>query len=97
LVISFNTSTIGEYTIKSQATALSDTKLKNMYIQCTFGSGAGTGAIYQSIDSNLTASVTQVNGKYVITIPASITLALTLNDGLVQAPQNFSFSCNGVR
>jgi hypothetical protein len=71
--------------------------LKNMYIQCTIGSGAGTGAIYQSIDSNLAASVTQVSGKYVITIPSSITLIRTLNDGLAQAPLNFLLSCNGVR
>jgi hypothetical protein len=97
LVISFNTSTIGDYTIKSQVTALSNTKLKNMYIQCTIGSGAGTGAIYQSVDSNLTASVTHINGKYVITIPSNITLTRTFNDGLAQAPLNFLLSCNEVR
>ena len=97
LVISFNTSTTGDYTIKSPVTALSNTKLKNMYIQCTIGSGAGTGAIYQSVDSNLTASVTQVGGKYVINIPSSITLTRTLNDGLAQAPLNFLLNCNGVR
>jgi len=95
--ITFNTSTVGNYSIKSQNTALTNTKLKNMSIQCTIGSGVGTGAIYQSVDSSLTATVTQADGKYVITIPSGVTLTRTVNDGLAQAPTTFVLTAEKVR
>jgi len=97
LIMTFNTSTTGEYVIKSQTTTLSDTKLKYMHVKCIVLSGAGTAAWYESTDGNLKASVTQVDGKYVVTIPTGTELTRTYNDGLTQAPNNFVLLADRVR
>jgi hypothetical protein len=59
--------------------------------------GLGSGAIYESVDSNTTATVKQVDSKFVVSITTPVTLTRTLNDGLAQAPQNFALSSNEVR
>jgi len=97
LIMTFNTSTTGEYGIKSQTTTFSDTKLKYMHVKCIVLSGVGTAAWYESTDGNLKASVTQVDGKYVVTIPSGTTLVRTYNDGLTQAPDNFVLLADRVR
>lgn len=93
----FNTSTVGTYTIKSQNTVFSNVTLKTMYIRCYVSNAAGSGAMYESIDSNLTATVTQVEGKFVVTITEPVTLTRILNDNFPQAPQTFTLKCNKVR
>ncbi|WP_412476241.1 hypothetical protein [Flavobacterium sp. TBRC 19031] len=97
LTIIFNTSTTGNYTIKSQTSVVSNTTQKIMDIRCIVSNGLGSGATYESIDSNLTATVTQINGKFVVLINEPITLNRTSNNGLSQAPQTFTFRCNNVR
>lgn len=97
LTITFNTSTTGSYTIKSQTSVVTNTIQKIMSIRCIVSNGLGSGATYESIDSNKAATVTQVNGKFVVLINEPITLNLTTNNGLSQAPQTFTFRCNNVR
>jgi hypothetical protein len=97
LVIAFNTSTTGTYLVKSENSVISNTTQKLLDIRCIVSDGLGNGASYSSIDSNLSATVTQVNGKFVVTITEPVTLNLTMNDGISQAPQTFTFRCNNVR
>lgn len=96
-VPTFNTSTTGTYTVKSQSTVFSNVTQKTMYIKCLVSNGLGNGAMYESIDSNLSAIVTQVDGKFVVSITEPITLTRIYNDGFVQAPQTFTLTCNKVR
>ncbi len=97
LILTFNTSTTGDYIIKSQTTTLSNSTLKYMHIRCIVLNGVGTAATYDSTDGNLTASVMQVGGKYVVTISTSTSLTQTLNDGLVEAPNSFVLTADKVR
>lgn len=97
LILTFNTSTTGDYVIKSQSTTLSNSASKYMHIRCIVLSSVGTAATYDSTDGNLIASVTQVDGKYVVTISTSTSLTQTLNDGLVQAPNSFVLTADKVR
>ncbi len=96
-VITFNTSATGTYIVKSINTVASDVTAKTMSIQCNVTNGSGSGAIYESVDSNTTATVKQVDSKFVVSITTPVTLTRTLNDGLAQAPQNILLSCNEVR
>ncbi|UPT69850.1 MAG: hypothetical protein M0D53_11985 [Flavobacterium sp. JAD_PAG50586_2] len=93
----FNTHTTGTYTVKSQNTVFSNVTLKTMYIKCFVSNGLGNGAMYESMDSDLTATVTQVDGKSVVTITEPVTLTRTYNDNFPQAPQTFTLTCNKVR
>ncbi|MEJ7646071.1 MAG: hypothetical protein WKF87_15865 [Chryseolinea sp.] len=95
--MTFNTSTTGEYVIQSQTTALSNSELKYMHVKCIVLSGAGTAAWYESTDGHLKASVAQVDGKYVVTVPTGTELTRTYNDGLTQAPDNFVLLADRVR
>jgi hypothetical protein len=97
LQISFNTSTTGNYTIKSENTTVTDDDLKYMDIQCVVINGSGNTAIYKSIDTNKTATVSQIEGKYVINVPETISLTRTSNNGFNEAPDTFVFKCNKVR
>lgn len=97
LIITFNTSTTGNYTVKSQNTVVSNTTQKLIDIRCIVSDGLGNGASYSSIDTDLSATVTQVNDKFVITISEPVTLNRTTNNGIPQAPQNLTFRCNNVR
>lgn len=93
----FNTSTVGIYTIKSQATVFSDVTQKTMYIKCMVSNGSGGGAMYESLDSNVNATVTQVDGKFVVTITEPVTISRIYVDNFPQAPQTFTLKCNKVR
>lgn len=97
LVITFNTSTTGTYLVKSENSVVSNTTQKLMSIRCIVSDGLGNGATYASADSNLSATVTQENGKFVVQISEPVTLDRIMNSGLVQAPQTFAFRCEYVR
>ena len=97
VAITFGTNDVGTYTVKSQNTTLSNVLVKNMHIKCTIASGTGTGAIYDSSDSNITVNVTKVDGKFVIDIPLGITLTRTLNDGMANPPTNFILTAQKIR
>jgi hypothetical protein len=68
-----------------------------MDIQCVVINGSGNTAIYKSIDTNKTATVSQIEGKYVINVPETISLTRTSNNGFNEAPDTFVFKCNKVR
>lgn len=97
LVLTFNTSTTGYYTVKSLNSLVSDVLLKNLSVRCIVTDVAGHGAVYESVDSNVTAIVAFADGKFVISIPQAITLTRLINDDLVNAPETFSFKCNEVQ
>lgn len=92
----FNTSLTGVYSVKSENTVVSFDNLNYMTISCFVSDGAGHGAMYKSIDSDITATVTKVNDKFVVTVPTGITLTKTLDDGLVNAPVTMTFKSNKV-
>ena len=95
-VFYFNTHLPGDFTVKSNNTwASSD--LKYMNIKCTVGDLAGKGAVYESTDSNVTTTVTKVDGKLVVTAPNEIILTKTFDDGLANAPATIIFKCDRVR
>lgn len=96
-VTTFNTSTVGTYIVKSQTTTFQDVSQKTLYIRCFVTNGLGSGAMYESIDSNLPATITNANGNFLISIEQPITLTRILNDGFEQAPQTFTLICNKVR
>ena len=97
LDIAFNTNTIGTYTIKSAATSGAESLLKYMDIQCSISNSSGKTAIYKSTDTNINATITEVDGKFVVNIPNEVVLQRTFVNGLVDAPQTFTFRCNKVR
>ena len=96
-VPTFNTSTVGTYTVKSQATVFSDVTQKTMYIRCFVSNGSGGGAMYETTNSNVNATVTQVEGKFVVTITEPVTITRIYADNFPQAPQTFLLKCNKVR
>lgn len=93
----FNTSLTGVYSVKSENTVVSFDALNYMTISCFVSDGAGHGAMYKSIDSDNSATVTKVNDKFVVTVPNAITLTKTLDDGLVNAPATMTFKSNKVQ
>lgn len=97
LVITFNTSSIGDYTVKTQNTMFTNSTLKYMHIRCQIASGNGTGAVYDSTDSNIMANVALENGKFIITIPNGAILTRTSNDGMVNPPNNFTLTAQKVQ
>jgi len=97
LVITFNTSSIGDYTVKTQNTMFTNATLKYMHIRCQIASGNGTGAVYDSVDSNVTATITRVNGKFVVNIPNNVILTRSSNDGMVNPPANFTLTAQKVQ
>lgn len=95
-VFYFNTHLPGAYTVKSNNTwASSD--LNYINIKCTVYDLAGSGAIYESSDSNVTTTVTSTDSKLVVTAPNEIVLTKTADDGLVNAPATISFKCDRLR
>ncbi|WP_310556015.1 hypothetical protein [Flavobacterium sp.] len=97
VVFWFNTHLAGVYSVKSKNTVASDVELNYMNIQCVVYDLAGKGAIYESsIDSNVSVTVEEVNGKLVITCADLITLTKTLDDGLANAPETMTFTCDKV-
>lgn len=97
VVFWFNTSLEGVYSVKSENTVASFDELNYMVISCSVSDGAGRGAIYKSIDSDITATVTKADGKFLVTVPNAITLTKTLDDGLPNAPTTMTFKSNKVR
>lgn len=97
VVFWFNTSLAGTYSVKSENTLVSFDELNYMAISCSVSDGAGHGAIYKSVDSDITATVTKVDGKFVVTVPNAITLTKILDDGLPNAPTTMTFKSNKVR
>ena len=97
LIITFNTNATGNYTVKTQNTMFTNGTLNYMHIRCQIASGNGTGAVYDSSDSNVTATVTQVNGKFVVNIPNNVVLTRTSNDGMVNPPNTFNLTAQKVR
>ncbi len=97
LQISFNTSTVGDYIIKSESTTVTEDQLKYLDIQCEIINEAGNSALYKSQDTNKLAKVSLVNGKLVVNIPEQIILVLSSNNGLSHPPESFLFMCNKVR
>lgn len=93
LNIIFNTNTEGTYLVKSQNTTVSNTAEKYLQISCTVTDMNGNGAIYDSVDTTIPATVTLVNGKFVVTINQDVTLNKVLDDDL-DAPQTVTFKCN---
>lgn len=93
----FNTSLVGTYSVKSENTLVNFVELNYMTISCSVSDGAGHGAMYKSIDSDITATVTKVDGKFVVTVPNAVTLTKTLDDGLPNAPTTMTFKSNKVR
>lgn len=93
----FNTSLEGIYSVKSENTVITHDDLNYMVISCSVSDGAGHGAMYKSIDSNTAATVTKVDGRFVVTVPTAITLTKTLDDGLANAPATMTFKSNKVR
>ncbi|SRX76019.1 hypothetical protein [Aequorivita antarctica] len=97
LQVSFNTSTIGNYTIKSETTTVVADELKYLDIQCTIMDATGKTALYKSQDTTTLAQVREMDGKFVVNIPELITLTLASNNGLPDPPESFLFMCNKVR
>jgi hypothetical protein len=96
LVLTFNTSTTGYYTVKSLNSLVSDVLLKNLSVRCIVTDVAGHGAVYESVDSNVTAVVAFADGKFVISIPQAIAMTLLINNDLANAPESMTFKCNEV-
>ena len=97
LNITFNTSTIGSYLVKAQNTLVANSTLKYMHIRCLIASGNGTGAIYDSIDSNVSATISIVDGKFVVVIPSGVILNRVLNEGMTNPPASFTLVAQKVR
>ena len=95
-VFHFNTHLPGIFTIKSFNTWASS-ELNYMNIKCTVYDLAGSGAVYESSDSGVTATVANVDGKLVVTAGNDIVLTKTFDDGLVNAPATIIFKCDRVR
>ncbi|WP_298222577.1 hypothetical protein [Flavobacterium sp.] len=93
----FNTSLVGTYTAKSKNTLVNYDELNYMNISCTVTDAAGKGAIYESIDSNTTVSITKADGKFIMNAPDGITLTKVFDDGLENAPTTMTFKCEKVR
>lgn len=93
----FNTHQTGTYTVKSENAVFTNHLLPYMSIKCTVTDAAGKGAIYSSIDSSVSATVTMVNDKLVVDLPESITMNKTFDDGLENAPATMTFKCRKVR
>lgn len=68
-----------------------------MHVRCIVMSSVGTGATYDSMDGDLTALVTQVDGKYLVTIFSGTSLTRTANDGLTESPDSFILTADKVR
>lgn len=97
LQISFNTNTIGNYTIKSETTTVVKDELKYLDIQCEIIDATGKTALYKSLDTTTLVQVSTMNGKFVVNLPELITLTLSSNNGLPNPPETFLFMCNKVR
>lgn len=97
LMITFNTSTVGNYTLSSRNTLIGNSTQKLMHIKCTVTDAQANAVVYESADSSLPATVTQSNGKFVVQVNGPVPLTQTQNNGFPQAPQTFQFSCNNVR
>ena len=97
LILWFNTSTEGNYTSKSVNTLVSMTTQKFMNIKCLVTNAAGSGATYESTDTNNTIVVTKVDNKFIVTASEPITLTKTYDDGLPNAPSTIIFKCDKVR
>lgn len=95
-VFNFNTHLAGVYIAKSKSTVVAS-ELNYIYFECTVYDLAGKGAVYESTDSNVTVTVTKVDGKLVVTAPNEIVLTKTLNDGLENAPATIVFKCDRLR
>lgn len=95
-VFNFNTHLAGVYIAKSKSTVVAS-ELNYIYFECTVYDLAGKGAVYESTDSNVTVTVTKVDGKLVVTAPNEIVLTKTLNDGLENAPATIVFKCERLR
>ena len=96
-IATFNTSTTGAYSVKSEDALFSDLNAKTLLVECIIGDGLGNTAKYESVDSNLAATVTQQNGEFLVTITEPITLTRVYNNGLSEAPETFTLKCNKVR
>lgn len=96
LQITFNTSMTGSYIIKSGLTTVTNDKLNYMDVRCTFFTKDGA-IIYDSIDTNITGTVIQIDDKYVVSILNKVKLVRVLNNDVIQGPETFSLICNKVR
>ena len=96
-IITFNTSALGEYLVKTQNTVFTNGTMKYMHIRCQITSGTGTGAVYDSTDSNVAATVTQANGKFVVNITNNVVLTRSSNDGMTNPPATFTLTAQKVQ
>lgn len=96
LNIVFNTHEPGIYTLKSQSTMISNLDAKYMYIEATIGNLQNQGAIYGSVDGNITVRVEKIDGKFVITATNAVSLNKLLDTGLNSSASS-TFTCNKVK
>jgi hypothetical protein len=102
LSIAFWGGAVGTYTIKSSETVAQDhldnPALKYLNIFTTVGIEFSNATSYESQDSNVTATITLVNGKYHVTIssPASLLKSVNLGTGVPNAPNSFNLTCDDI-
>jgi hypothetical protein len=100
--ISFWGGAVGTYTIKSSETVaqahLDNPALKFLSVFISVGIEFSNATGYESQDSNVTASVTLVNGKYHVTIssPVSLIKSVNVGTGVPNAPNSFNFTCDDI-
>lgn len=93
--VNFNTHATGTYLIKTQNTLANNENEKFMNISVTLTDGNTIGTVYKCADTNLTATVTLVDGKYTVTILNNVILTKAAG-GAANLPSSYTFNCNGV-
>ncbi|NHM07575.1 hypothetical protein G4D82_10110 [Flavobacterium sp. CYK-4] len=97
LTFFFNTHQTGTYTIKSEDALYDNHLLKYLHIECIAVDSAGKTAIYESVDTSISATVTKVENLFVVDVPDQVTLTKTYDGGLENAPGTMTFKCQKVR